>query len=189
MEIKVVKVESPEIFIEEKSEFVEDKHINELTMQFMMNRELYENYILSKQDQTISELKEERNFYRSRIFQLAKVLLLNEEEREKYYSLNPSFQISQISFDVFSSFDHFVKMAIHNFKINDTNEIFKNDIVEESPEITVSEYKEYVAPKQKTLDKFLIKNSTEEPITYPEQKNVNIRDKSFKKKGLRKFQL
>lgn len=190
MDIKVIKTETePEVDpeVQPYSEFSEDKHINELTLQIMMNRDMYENYIFSQHEQCIVDLKGEQKFYRSRIFQLAKVLLLNEKEREKYYTLNPSFHISQISFDVFTTFDHFIKSAIQNFKLIDTNDILQEEgFVEEPTETIVSEFKEYIPPpKQKTLDNFIIKSEKME-IIYPEQKIININDLKFKKKGLRK---
>lgn len=183
--IKVIKTEGEKEHHEIiTSEFVKVEDIN-LTLRYMMNRDLYENYIRSQHDDCVITLKEEQTFYRSRIFQLAKVLLLNDKEREKYFSMNPAFDISQISLDVFSSFDEFIKTSIQNFKVIDTNEIFHQDCsTEEHVQTTVSEFKEHIPSKQKTLDKFLIK--TIEPIIYPEQKVVDINDIKFKKKGLRK---
>jgi|LauGreSBDMM110SN_4_FD.fasta_scaffold00008_19 hypothetical protein len=185
--IKVIKSEIVNESEErhETHEAHENDNINHLTLRYMMNRDLYENYIISNHDDRVANLKEEQKFYRSRIFQLAKVLLLTDKEREKYFSMNPSFDISQISFDVFTIFDEFIKIAIQNFKVIDTNEIFqKESTLEEDRETTVSEFKEHIPSKQKTLDKFLIK--TAEPVIYPEQKVVDINDVKFKKKGLRK---
>ena len=191
MDIKVIKtetvMETPEIEVFESSE---DKHINEITLQIMMNREMYESYILSQHEQCVVDLKGEQKFYRSRIFQLAKVLLLNEKEREKYYKLNPSFQISRISLDVIACFDQFIQTAIQNFKLIDTNDILQEGCPTEEPPTNVSEVDEYIHPlthpKQKTLDDFVIKTSEEVEIVYPEQKNININDLKYKKKGLRK---
>uniref|UniRef100_A0A6C0HT66 Uncharacterized protein n=1 Tax=viral metagenome TaxID=1070528 RepID=A0A6C0HT66_9ZZZZ len=193
--VKVIKINSLELEKNEPldNEFLEDKHINELTLQILMNREMYENYILSQHEQCIDDLKGEQKFYRSRIFQLAKVLLLNEKEREKYFTLNPAFHLSQISFDVFATFDHFIKTAIQNFKLIDTNDILQGETILEEPretileprETIVSEFKEYITPKQKTLDNFIIKCEPIEPI-YPEQRIININDSKYKKKGLRK---
>lgn len=185
--IKVIKTEvvNESEPYEIVNEINEDKHVNHLTLRYMMNRDLYENYIISKHDECVANLKEDQKFYRNRIFQLAKVMLLNDKEKEKYFLMNPSFDISQISLDVFSAFDEFIKSAIQNFKIIDTNEVFHQEgIAEENKETTISEFKEHIPSKQKTLDKFLIK--TVEPIVYPEQKVVDINDIKFKKKGLRK---
>lgn len=184
--IKVIKTETTiEPCDQEIHENHEDKHINHLTLQYMMNRDLYENYIISKHDECVANLKEDQKFYRNRIFQLTKVMLLNDKEKEKYFLMNPSFDITQISLEVFSAFNEFVKITIQNFKIIDTNEIFQQECTpEEYKETNVSEFKEHIPSKQKTLDKFLIK--TVEPIIYPEQKVVDINDIKFKKKGLRK---
>ena len=82
------------------NDIVEDKQVNDITLRYMMNRELYESYILSQSEQTKEDSKEERHFYRSRIFQLSKVLLLNDKEREKYFKMNPDFDISRISMQI-----------------------------------------------------------------------------------------
>jgi len=185
--IKVIKTEvvNESEPYEIVNEINEDKHVNHLTLRYMMNRDLYENYIISKHDECVANLKEDQKFYRNRIFQLVKVMLLNDKEKEKYFLMNPSFDISLISLDVFSAFDEFIKSAIQNFKIIDTNEVFQQECTtEEYKETTISEFKEHIPSKQKTLDKFLIK--TVEPIVYPEQKVVDINDIKFKKKGLRK---
>jgi hypothetical protein len=81
MDIKVVKITEemePEMEIVTP---VDDKNLNDITLRFMMNRELYENYILSQSENSKEDVKEERRFYRSRIFQLTKVLLLSTKER------------------------------------------------------------------------------------------------------------
>lgn len=190
MDIKVVKI-TDEMEPEMEPEMdivtpVDDKNLNDITLRFMMNRELYENYILSQSENSKEDVKEERRFYRSRIFQLTKVLLLSAKEREKYSTMNPEFDISKISFDVFSSFDSFVRNAIQNFKNIDTNDILQADIpIFEEPE-DYYEHREVnmYTPKQNTLDNFIIK--TKEEIFMPEEKKVDLMDPKLKKKGLRK---
>ena len=186
MDIKVVKITEetePEI---EFAKPVDDKNLNDITLRFMMNRELYENYILSQTEDSKEDVKEERRFYRSRVFQLTKVLLLGTREREKYFTMNPEFDISKISFDVFSSFDSFVKNAIQNFKNIDTNDILQSDmpIFEEPEDDYEHQEVNMYTPKQNTLDTFIIKSKEE--IFLPEEKKVNLMDPKLKKKGLRK---
>jgi len=186
MDIKVVKItEETEPDIEIVTP-VDDKNLNDITLRFMMNRELYENYILSQSEISKEDIKEERRFYRSRIFQLTKVLLLGVKEREKYFSMNPEFDITRISFDVFSSFDNFVKNAIQNFKNIDTNDVFQADIPIFEEDVTDHEYKEInmFTPKQNTLDTFMI--TKKEEFIMPEEKKIDLMDPKFKKKGLRK---
>lgn len=174
-------------YIENDNEIIsENKDLNDITLRYMMNRELYENYILSQSEQTKEDVKGERRFYRSRIFQLTKVLLLNDKEREKYFSMNPDFDISKISFDVFLSFDNFVKNTIQNLKNIDTNDILQADfpIFEEPVEhYEHTEVKMYT-PKQNTLDTFII--TTKEEFILPNEKKIDLQNPSFKKKGLRK---
>jgi hypothetical protein len=185
MDIKVVKITEDSEPVEIVTP-VDDKNLNDITLRFMMNRELYENYVLSQSENSKEDVKEERRFYRSRIFQLTKVLLLSTKEREKYSTMNPEFDISKISFDVFSSFDSFVRNAIQNFKNIDTNDILQADIpIFEEPEDDY-EHREVnmYTPKQNTLDNFIIK--TKEEIFMPEEKKVDLMNPKLKKKGLRK---
>lgn len=167
------------------TDIVEDKQVNDITLRYMMNRELYESYILSQSEQTKEDSKEERQFYRSRIFQLSKVLLLTDKEREKYFKMNSDFDISRISFDVFLAFDAFIKSSIQNFKNIDTTDILQADypIFEEPDDEYEEEDVKMYTPKQNTLDTFLIK--TKEEIIIPEQKQINLFHPRLKKKGLR----
>jgi hypothetical protein len=167
------------------TDIVEDKQVNDITLRYMMNRELYESYILSQSEQTKEDSKEERHFYRSRIFQLSKVLLLTDKEREKYFKMNKDFDISRISFDVFLAFDSFIKSSIQNFKNIDTTDILQADypIFEEPDDEYEDEDVKMYTPKQNTLDTFLIK--TKEEIIIPEQKEINLFHPRLKKKGLR----
>jgi hypothetical protein len=176
----------------------------------MMNREWYESYILSQNETTKEEAMEERKFYRSRIFQLTKVLLLTEKERQKYFEMNPSFDIANIQFDVFLTFDAFVKNAIQNFQMVDTTDILQQDYPEETN--NAKEYGESVevgeggeggeggecedyvetlegleGVKKSTLDKFVVMEKQEKVLILPLQKNIDLTDPSFKKKGIRKW--
>jgi hypothetical protein len=168
---------------EEVNEIVENKSLNDITLRFMMNRELYENYILSKSEQTKEDVNEEKRFYRSRIFQLSKVLLLNDKERERYFLMNPDFDISKISFDVFLSFDNFVKNAIQNFKNIDTTDVLQSEfpIFEEPQDDYEDTEVQMYTPKQNTLDNFII--TKKEEIILPKEKFVDLSDPKFKKKG------
>lgn len=181
--IEVLKLESDVSEPDEIKDIVEDRQVNDITLRFMMNRELYENYILKNEKKDGKETR----FYRDRIFQLAKILLLNEKERDKYFEINPNFHISSIHEEVIASFEDFIQNAIENFKINDTNDLYKQDVhLEEEKTSTPSKYMEYpINQKQNTLDSFVIKE-TSETIILPTQKKIDLRDPIFRKKGLRK---
>ena len=183
--IEVLKLPNEPIEDTIISDIIEDKQVNDITLRYMMNRELYESYILSQSEQTKEESNEERQFYRSRIFQLSKVLLLNDKEREKYFKMNKDFDISRISFDVFVAFDAFIKASIQNFKNIDTTDILQADypIFEEPDDDYEQEDVKMYTPKQNTLDTFLIK--TKEEIIIPEQKKIDLFHPRLKKKGLR----
>jgi hypothetical protein len=194
--VKVVKTE-PEnectCVFETNDEIEENKEVNEITLQYMMNRELYENYILSQNETTKEYVMEERKFYRNRIFQLTKVLLLSEKERIRYFEMNPDFDITKIQFDVFLTFDVFVKNSIQNFKMMDTTDFLQ----EEYPKLEIENIKEcgdYVETmefesisEKSTLDNFVKIEKQEKEIVLPLQKNIDLKNPIFRKKGLRKI--
>lgn len=160
-------------------EIQEDRQVNDITLRFMTNRALFET-VREKPD------NKEMHFYRNRLFQLCKILLLNETEQKKYFEINPNFDISKINEDVFFSFDNFIKNAIQNFKVIDTNDLLHEDIFIEEKTYSSSNYVEYpINQKQNTLDSFVVKEKTE-TIILPVQKKIDLSNPIFRKKGLRK---
>jgi len=194
--VKVVKTEPENNMIcvyETNEEIEENKEVNEITLQYMMNRELYENYILSQNETTKKDIMEERMFYRNRIFQLAKVLLLSEKERVRYFKMNPEFDISKIQFDVFLTFDVFAKNAIQNFKMMDTTDLLQEEYPELEVENVVKACVDYVETmefdsitEKRTLDNFVTSEKQEKELVLPLQKNIDLKNPVFRKKGLRK---
>ena len=179
--IEVLKLEAePSETLEDCVEIQEDREVNDITLRFMVNRSLFET-VREKTD------NKEMRFYRDRLFQLCKILLLNDAEQKKYFAMNPNFNISNIHEDVFFSFDNFVKNAIQNFKVIDTNDLLHEDIfIEEKACSSSSKYVEYpINQKQNTLDSFVIKETTE-TIILPVQKKIDLTNPIFRKKGLRK---
>lgn len=172
----------------------EDKNqtINQITLDCLINKEMYEK-IMSSTEAKKYNLKEMK-FYRKRIYDLAKRLLISKEEREN------------VSPDVKYAFNNFVKTAISYFKIMDKQDILQKDyehlieddiIVEQTQEETVN-YDEFIMKKIKmpeeinkmtTLDSFVIRKETvEEPTTiiYPQKREYNLKDESLKEKGIKK---
>ena len=90
-----------------------NQSINQITLDCLINKEMYDNMVNS------SEVKKdnlkEMKFYRKRIYDLVKRLLISKDERE---SVTP---------DVNYAFSNFVKTSISYFKIIDKQDILQKD--------------------------------------------------------------
>lgn len=165
--------------------------INKITLDCLMNKrqknQLSTNYNLTYYD------KKDKKFYRRRIINLTKEMLLNN------YS-------DEILPDVKDAFDLFVKTCIGFFKVKDETDIIQSDIcfLEEltkdsdkekmdlddivSPEEADKLMMRTIKINKLPLDNFVtIKNLkiTKEPIL-PKQKEINLKDPLLKNKGIRK---
>ena len=183
-----------------------NQSINQITIDCLINKEMYDNMISS------SEVKKdnlkEMKFYRKRIYDLAKRLLISKEDRE---SVTP---------DVNYAFSNFVKTSINYFKIIDKQDILQKDY--EELEEVVNNYtntntntntfneedkeekeetnnydtfimKKITLPSEKlkmtTMDNFVIRKQSEEikeSIIYPQKREFNLKDESLKNKGIKK---
>lgn len=172
-----------------------NQSINQITIDCLINKEMYDNMVNS------SEVKKdnlkEMKFYRKRIYDLAKRLLISKDERE---SVTP---------DVNYAFSNFVKTSISYFKIIDKQDILQKDYegLEESAnnntfikedEEELNNYDAYIMkkitmPEEKTkmtsMDNFVIRKQSEEikeTIIYPQKREFNLKDESLKNKGIKK---
>ena len=170
-------------------EYQEDKLVNELTLKYLMNKHIYQQYIEEHREEDELELKKDIRFYRKRIFHLVKMLLLSPRERDLYLKTNDcEFDISKIFDNVRDDFQQFLKIAIDNFKSIDTCDVIQegNYMEEEAPrETKCTEYVDKIQ-KQYRMDNFLIIHKKENEIILPVQKEINLSDTKYKKKGLRR---
>jgi hypothetical protein len=136
-------------------------------------------------------------FYRKRIYDLAKRLLISKDERE---SVTP---------DVNYAFSNFVKTSISYFKIIDKQDILQkeyegleeqetNTFVDKDEEEFNNNYDMYIMkkitmPEEKlkmtSMDNFVIRKQSEEikeTIIYPQKREFNLKDESLKNKGIKK---
>jgi hypothetical protein len=154
---------------------------------------------MQKQNTMKNTNKKDKKFYRKRILNLTRELLL--KKQDDYNEINP---------DIKYSFDHFVKTCIHYFKIIDTNDIlqedFKNfhDIVETNEFITngvsnngdnnnnnyngENDNKLFMrSVKMKSgLENFVTIKSTkkEDEIILPKIKDINLEEPTLRNKGI-----
>lgn len=171
------------------------EYINQITLDCLLNKEQLNNHISKELSKSIN--KKDKKFYRKRIFDLTKSLLINKDIPSDLFP------------DVKYSFDNYVKTCIQYFKAIDNNDIIQNEykdlenvgeILDEylENEMDVSELN--IDSKEKadklmmrsielkpTLNNFVqkIKIKTEE-IILPKQKEINLKDPSLKTKGIKK---
>jgi hypothetical protein len=169
-----------------------DAFINQVTLDCLLNKEMFNKHVKNQKSKSIN--KEERKFYKKRIYNLFKELLITKEEPE---DLLP---------DVKYAYDNFIHSCIHYFKTIDNNDLnqeeYKNlyeepDInnipklnddnlktEEEANKLLMRSIKIITPP----LDKFVKRRTTkvEEQIIMPKQKEINLNDPELKLKGINK---
>jgi hypothetical protein len=166
--------------------------VNQITLNCLLNKELINNHLRNKKINQIN--KEDKKFYRKRIFNLFKEIINGNSPRE----LPP---------DVNYAYDNFVRTTIQYFKTIDNNDIIQseykdydfsshqnnsenhdnsnNDISNnlEADKLLMRSIKIDVP----TLDKYVKRNVNKKnkEIILPKQKEVNLKDPEFKNKGLK----
>jgi hypothetical protein len=170
--------------------------VNQVTLDCLLNKEMFDKHIKTKK--TKSNNKEERKFYKKRIFGLFKDIITGNEPSE----LLP---------DVKYSYDNFVNSCIHFFKTIDKNDLLQSEydgFTNEKLDNTnihdnLDCLKEEIFSKSEeadkllmrsikfdtpTLDKYVTRITTKksEPLILPKQKNIDLLDPELKNKGLQK---
>ena len=144
-----------------------DAFVNQVTLNCLMNKEQYSKYVSNVITKKIN--RKDKKFYRKRIYNLTKELLLTDE------------QTACLLPDVKYAFDNYIKTCIYYFKTLDNNDI----IQEEYKEINNAELNK-LFDKDVDLDNFVIKTITKMPedIILPKQKEINLMDPILKNKGI-----
>ena len=166
--------------------------VNQVTLDCLLNKQMYNNQIKTKKAKQIN--KEERKFYRKRIFNLFKEMI-NGNTPE---NLLP---------DVKYAYDNFINSTIQYFKTIDNNDIIQseykdvvfltsnfsdiytdcsiNSINNSDADLLLMRSIKLDVP---TLDKYVKKtlNKKKEQIVLPKQKEINLNDPELKTKGIKK---
>jgi hypothetical protein len=161
--------------------------LNRLTIEYLTNNK-QKRQIQQGKCQSLN--KKDKKFYRRRILNLTKDMLLNNYPDDLLQDVNDSF-------------DHFLKSCIGYFKLKDETEIIQEEYKIDSllDEIMQTELDsdDIVSPEEadklmmrsitlhkKPLDNFVkIKYlKTKEEIILPIQKEINLKDPQLKKKGI-----
>ena len=163
-----------------------DTYVNQVTLDCLLNKELYNSHLRSKKNQEIN--KEERRFYKKRIFNLFKEIITGNDPED----LLP---------DVKYAYNNFINASIHYLKTKDNNDIIQkeyNDFIPECSNIIEDSSLNYVDADKllmrqikidaPTLDKYVKRTSNKKPqqIILPKQKEINLNDPELKIKGLNK---
>lgn len=161
-----------------------DQLVQNITIDCLINKELYNKSMLTKDAQKSN--KKDKKFYRRRVLNLTKQLLLNET--------------LELPDDVYYCFNQYTKACIQHFKLEDTTEIFQQeynapeaDVLEEDTSTNAFQQDDAnnliiktVNVKTPTLDNFVkkIKTKKEQPLILPKKKEIDLRKPEFKNKGI-----
>ena len=149
-----------------------ESFVNQVTLQYLMNKSQYSNYLEKKTSDTFS--KRERKYYSQRFIKLTKKLLFKRKSVEDMPS------------DIKFAFENYVKSCIHHFKMTDQTdsiqaEYYKDDLEDVEEEVEVDEcLGEDQEDKMRSLrvkmeymylDNF-VKTTPINNIIIPQQKNI-----------------
>lgn len=193
------EVMTNEVILEEqeeksKEELETDAFLNQATLDYLINKKQYKLHLTNAINKKIN--KKDIKFYRKRILNLSKDLLLKEDSEISVFP------------DIKCAFEIFLKTCINYFKILDRNDIiqkeYNNIDIEINPDIEIKEKTEIndstdflkeennkllmrsVKMSNSHLDKFIKIKMTkqQEGIIIPQQKEINLKDPILKNKGI-----
>ena len=166
--------------------------VDQVTLDCLLNKSMFNAHVKNKKAHSIN--KEERKFYKKRIYNLFKEMLINKAEPE---DLLP---------DVKYAYDNFLNASINYFKTIDNNDLLQeeyktlddnnvaleniNAIPELGDDIGVEDADKLLMRSIKitppSLDKYVKRKSTkpEEKLIMPKQKEVNLMNPELKVKGI-----
>ena len=167
-----------------------DNFVSEITLECLMNKEQYNKYLGNKINKMIENNKHDKRFYRKRILQLSKDMLMNTPP-------------DTLPSDVLFAFENFIKMCIPYFKNVDKTDIIQNEydndllnIISNTDQGTMDTdtydvelsnklMMRSIKMERNTLDKFVkFKTLVKEPMIIPVQKEINLKDPSLRNKGI-----
>lgn len=164
--------------------------VNEITLEYLMTKNQYAKFMNKKTDGLNLCERKDKKFYRRRILNLSRELLLNQTP-------------DKILGDVKVAFDNYVKICINYFKILDETDIIQENydgfkILENAlgpEEISINTSADAdkllmrsIKMNKGPLDDFVkIKNiKPPNPPILPLQKDINLKDPELKNKGIGK---
>lgn len=171
------------------------KLINKITLECLLNKSQYDKCLSSNIEHLRTINKKDKKFYRKRILQLTKDLLLNVQE-------------DNLPYDIKFAFENYVIICSQYFKTIDKSDIIQSDYenddhIDNKPNNTLIENVNLhessfentteankwmlrsIKTEKCTLDKFVkIKSITKEQPIIPVQKEINLKDPILRNKGV-----
>ena len=166
--------------------------VDQVTLDCLLNKSMFNAHVKNKKAQSIN--KEERKFYKKRIYNLFKELLINKVEPN---DLLP---------DVKYAYNNFLNASINYFKTIDNNDLLQEEYktLDEEDTININAIPELdndnivgvenadkllmrsIKITQPSLDKYVKRKTTkpEEKLIMPKQKEINLMDPELKVKGI-----
>ena len=179
-----------------------DKLVHQITLDCLINKEIFNKQKSIEKKMKIN--KKDKKFYRKRILNLTRELLLSDKHIENQGE-NEIENEPIIPPDLLYAFNNYVKTCINNFKTIDKNDI----IQEEYKAINASKNESYLEIELKELeDKTLEDNKLfmrsiktknylddfvkykyikkEEDMILPKMKDINLKEPNLRNKGIKK---
>jgi|688.fasta_scaffold213687_2 uncharacterized UPF0160 family protein len=166
--------------------------VDQVTLDCLLNKEIFNKHIKNQKAKSIN--KEERKFYKKRIYNLFKELLITKEQPE---DLLP---------DVKYAYDNFINSCINYFKTIDNNDLNQEEYkgLDETPDIiNIPELQDNNLQTKEEANKLLMRSikittppldnfvkrkniKPQEKLVLPKQKEINLNDPELKIKGINK---
>ena len=166
--------------------------VDQVTLDCLLNKQMFNKHIKNQKAKSIN--KEERKFYKKRIYNLFKELLITKEQPE---DLLP---------DVKYAYDNFINSCINYFKTIDNNDLNQEEYkgLDETPDIiNIPELKDNNLQTEEEANKLLMRSikiirppldnfvkrksiKPQEQLILPKQKEINLNDPELKIKGINK---
>lgn len=162
--------------------------ITQITIDCLLNKDQYSKYLKATLQKTAESSKKDRKFYKRRILQMTKDMLLSDD--------------IDTNSDMMFAFDNFARTCISYFKMVDKTDLLQTDypnmliesdiIVGDVPEMTFEESTKSLMRSVKinttTMDKFVKRTQMvpENPPIVPLKRTVNLKDPELRNKGIRK---
>ena len=167
--------------------------VDQVTLDCLLNKEMFNTHVKNKKAQAVN--KEDKKFYKKRIYNLFKEMLINKAEPEDLFP------------DVKYAYDNFINASINYFKTIDSNDLLQEEYknLDEQEAININSIPELGDDKTimtseeadkllmrsvkittPSLDKYVKRKSTKpkEKLILPKQKEINLMDPELKVKGL-----
>ena len=181
--------------------------IHQITLECLINKDMYEKHKNAEKNLKIN--KKDKKFYRRRVLNLTRELLLSKKEGDATSDLTNVME-TIVTPDLLNAFNNYVKACIHNFKIIDKNDIIQEDYkdinmnllndlnfldlsetLENETQNNSNENNKLIMrtiKEKSNLDNFVkIKyQKPQEDIIIPKIREINLNDPNLRNKGIKK---